>query len=141
MSEVINKLTIIELKPGVREIVSKDTKLRLARIIDLENCKILIIDVVEKRFPTSAYKELVLKDGRKLLYEKIDEVRIFDRVIRDVELVYYQNPNRTELISIRLVLEESLNDCELLNIYISILQMYAPSYFERLRKVLNKYVM
>ncbi len=136
--EILSKLTILDIGKDVREIVSLDTKLRLARVVKVGGQTIVIIDVVERRGPMSCNQRLSIRD-RELLYEEILDHGLGPEVSKLV-LVYYKNPNRVELISARIYANGDLDNEKTLELFLRVLENWAPSYLERLRKILNKYV-
>lgn len=141
IQEIREKLTIVETGKNIREIVSADTKLRLARLVNIDDQTVLIVDAVEKASPRHCNHKLSIKD-RELLYEEVEAPDLGTPNINVSKLVlaYYKNPNRTELVSIRVYINGNVSNKEAIELFLKVLEKYAPSYFERLRKILNKYV-
>ncbi|NPA23199.1 MAG: hypothetical protein GXO23_02755 [Crenarchaeota archaeon] len=125
-----NIVKIRRVSEQVREITTIDEKVILGRCVSLGNLNIVDIDVVE---PATTGMEVVSEhsiEGRRILIVRLDS---------NVQGLVYESDNLRELISVKIVLEREVGDEELLDIVENTLKKYAPSYYERLRRILAKY--
>jgi len=123
-------LKIRKITDNVREIVTIDEKVILARCITLENREIIDIDVVEKIHNIENIVEERSIDNRRIML-----VRLRENVLGLV----YEYDNERELISLKIIHEGTLSDEDLINIFENTLKDMTPTYYEKVRKILEKY--
>ncbi|NPA71081.1 MAG: hypothetical protein GXO26_09765 [Crenarchaeota archaeon] len=123
-------LKIRKITDNVREIVTIDEKVILARCITLENREIIDIDVVEKIHNIENIVEERSIDNRRIMLVKLRE---------NVLGLVYEYDNERELISLKIIHEGTLSDEDLINIFENTLKDMTPTYYEKVRKILEKY--
>ncbi len=123
-------LKIRKIMDNVREIVTIDEKVILARCVTLENKEIIDIDVVENIDSIGDIIDEKIIEGRRILLVKLRE---------NVLGLVYEYDGKRELISLKVIHDGSLSDEDLINTFENILRDLAPTYYERVRKILEKY--
>jgi len=135
-----SRLEVIKVDEFRREITSCNGKLLLGRYLSLRldsTSGVLCIDVVEKKTPSSPSSEISIHD-RTLVSEYIEPTPELRDLVEKIELVYYRNPSRTELISVRAYLKREPTDDELIGLYLKLVQIFAPRYLDRTIKIVLK---
>ncbi len=140
MLDLKSKLEVRQVDSNRREITSCQGKLLLGRYIALgieDLAGVLCIDTVERREPKAVASQIEIRE-RALLSEYVEPSQDLRELVSKIELVYYRNPSRTELISIRAYLRREPTDTELVNLYIKLVQEYAPKHLDRTIKLMSK---
>ncbi len=123
-----------------REITACNGRLLLGRYISLGEDQlrgVLSIDVVERREPSRPVSEVRLRD-RSIIYEQLDPPSDLAEALSRIELVYYRDPSKVELISVRAYLKKEPTDEELVELYIRLLREFSGTYLDRTIKVVSK---
>ncbi|NPB01260.1 MAG: hypothetical protein GXO10_07785 [Crenarchaeota archaeon] len=125
-----NILKVRRTLENIREIVTIDDKVVLARCITSEDYTMLDIDVVEKIENLENIIETKTIDNRKILL-----IKLRDNVLGLV----YETDDVRELISLKVLLDKALSDDELLEVFENTLRDLAPTYYEKISRILKKY--
>ncbi len=123
-------LKVRKVSEDIREVVTIDDKVILARCIRINSRNIIDIDTVEKLDRDLEIISEQVIDGKKISLVKLSE---------GVLGLVYEFNNTRELISVKTTIEGELSDDDLINIVITLLRDYSPLFYERLRQILEKY--
>ncbi len=135
---LIEYLTLLK-NDNIIEVVSRDHKVKIARIINFENSVVIDIDVVEKFNINNVSKFEIISevsiDNRRILNVVFDSYEDF----KILGTLYIYGEDKCEIISIKAILNRRISDNEILMFIENLIQKYSPNYYRKILNIFRKY--